>query len=56
MEVLIESLRKLCQKLLDMVKQLQVSNGAKEHYVIARCIGCGQCESGCPIKVKIKKR
>jgi ferredoxin len=27
-----------------------------EKYVVARCIGCGQCANGCPLAVKIKKR
>ena len=27
----------------------------KEVFVVAKCIGCGQCAQGCPLKVKIKK-
>ena len=26
----------------------------KEVSVVAKCIGCGQCADGCPLKVKIK--
>lgn len=26
----------------------------KEVYRVAKCIGCGQCAQGCPLKVKIK--
>jgi ferredoxin len=39
-----------------MTAQPEAASGAAERYVIARCIGCGQCASGCPVMVKIKKR
>lgn len=26
----------------------------EEQYVIAKCIGCGQCQHGCPVRVKVK--
>ena len=26
----------------------------REVSVVAKCIGCGQCADGCPLKVKIK--
>lgn len=26
----------------------------EEIFIIAKCIGCGQCANGCPLRIKIK--
>lgn len=28
----------------------------EEKYIVAKCIGCGQCARGCPMLLKIKVR
>lgn len=52
----VQGLRQVWRQLQDILRQPDAAAGSADRYVIARCIGCGQCASGCPVMVKIKKR
>lgn len=48
-------IRRLWERLRNKVKS-PASGSARPPYVVARCIGCGQCAAGCPVAVKITKK
>ena len=27
-----------------------------DRYVVARCIGCGQCAGGCPVRIRVRTK
>lgn len=50
-------IRLMQHRLRSLQKRDEESQGMlEEKYLIAKCIGCGQCQQGCPVKVKLRIR